>query len=103
MKGNVTDIGSFPYRGQSRPATVVLSRAPTRVAQRHERTQRGSLTTVVVSVLASLLYTVVSLVIAAAVILSAILVVPWLLLVPIIVAGLAIIIAGFVLGGLGLI
>jgi hypothetical protein len=82
---------------------VVAPQAPTCVAEQLERTQYGSLTKLVVSVLVSLLYTLVSLVIAAAVMLSLILVIPWLLLAPLIVAGLAINLAGFVLGGLGLI
>jgi hypothetical protein len=103
MNGRATNIGSFPYHDRLGPTTVVTPQAPTRVAERGERTQYGSLATVVVSVPAALLYTVVSLAIAAAVILSAILVVPWLLLMPAIVAGLAIKITGFVLGGLGLI
>jgi hypothetical protein len=79
-----------------------MSQAPTRVAERHERTQYGSLATVVVSALATLLYTVVSLMIAATVVLSLIVVVPWLLLAPAILIGLIVSLAGFALCGLGI-
>lgn len=53
--------------------------------------------------LAGILYTVISLTMAAVVIVTLILILPWLLLLPVIVIGLLISLAGFVLSSLGLI
>jgi hypothetical protein len=102
MNGSTLQIRSLSTLGQSWPRAKDTSKVRAHETQRVERSP-FSLLSLVSSMLATTLYTLVSVMFAALATAAFVLVLPWLLLAPMIVTGLLISLAGFVLGGLGLI
>jgi hypothetical protein len=76
--------------------------AKTQVRERGERSQL-KVVSFVASMLAAITYTLVALTMAAVAIITLVIALPWLLLAPMIIAGLLVSLVGLVLGGLGLI
>lgn len=102
MNNSTLQLQPTTTLSQSWPQSKEIGEARARKAQHGDSRQFGVLS-YVASMLAGILYTVISLTMAAVVIVTLILILPWLLLLPVIVIGLLISLAGFVLSSLGLI